>query len=56
MQMMKGNSIFHARWRPGILRAMRKLLQDDLHIPKERIKTEQLTGYPAIELKGTCFD
>ena len=39
---MKGNSIFHARWRPGVLKARRKLLQGDLHIPKERIKTEEL--------------
>jgi hypothetical protein len=44
--MMKADSILHARWRPGILKAMPKLLHDDLHIPKERIKTEEFTGYP----------
>jgi ferredoxin-NADP reductase len=39
------NSIFYICGPPGMLRAMQKLLQDDLLIPKERIKTEEFTGY-----------
>ena len=45
IQMIKANSIFHARWRPGILKAMPKLLHDDL-LAIKRIKTEEFTGYP----------
>jgi Na+-transporting NADH:ubiquinone oxidoreductase subunit NqrF len=39
------NSIFYICGPPGMLKAMQKLLQDDLHIPKERIKIEEFTGY-----------
>jgi ferredoxin-NADP reductase len=39
------NSIYYICGPPGMLRAMQKLLQDDLLIPKERIKTEEFTGY-----------
>jgi glycine betaine catabolism B len=39
------NSIFYICGPPGMLKAMQKLLQDDLHIPKERIKIEVFTGY-----------
>jgi glycine betaine catabolism B len=39
------NSIFYICGPPGMVKAMQKLLQDDLHIPKERIKIEEFTGY-----------
>jgi glycine betaine catabolism B len=39
------NSIFYICGPPGMLKAMQKLLQGDLHIPKERIKIEEFTGY-----------
>jgi len=39
------NSIFYTCGPPSMLKAMQKLLQDDLHIPKERIKIEEFTGY-----------
>ncbi len=39
------NSIFYICGPPGMINAMRKLLQVDLGIPKERIKTEEFTGY-----------
>jgi len=39
------NSIFYICGPPGMLKAMQDLLQDDLHIPKERIKIEEFTGY-----------
>ena len=39
------NSIFNISGPPGMLKAMQKLLQDELHIPKERIKIEEFTGY-----------
>ena len=39
------NSIFYICGPPGMLKAMQKLLQDDLHIPKERINIEEFTGY-----------
>ncbi|MGH9977597.1 MAG: FAD-dependent oxidoreductase [Nitrososphaeraceae archaeon] len=39
------NSIFYICGPPGMLKAMHNLLQDDLHIPKERIKIEEFTGY-----------
>ena len=39
------NSIFYSCGPPGMLKAMQKLLQDELHIPKERIKIEEFTGY-----------
>ena len=40
-----GNSIFYICGPPGMLKAMQNLLQDDLHIPKERLKVEEFTGY-----------
>jgi len=39
------NSVFYVCGPPGMLRAMQNLLQDDLHIPKERIMVEEFTGY-----------
>jgi glycine betaine catabolism B len=39
------NSIFYICGPPGMLNAMKKLLQLDLGIPKERIKIEEFTGY-----------
>ena len=39
------NSVFYICGPPGMLKAMQKLLHDDLHIPKERIKIEVFTGY-----------
>jgi hypothetical protein len=34
-----------------MLKAMQKLLQDDLHVPKEKIKIEEFTGY---KMGGCC--
>jgi ferredoxin-NADP reductase len=39
------NSVFYICGPPGMLKAIQKLLHDDLHIPKERIKIEVFTGY-----------
>jgi glycine betaine catabolism B len=39
------NSIFYICGPPGMLKAMQKLLQDDLRISDERIKIEEFTGY-----------
>jgi glycine betaine catabolism B len=39
------NSIFYICGPPGMLKAMQKLLQDDLRIPEQRIKIEEFTGY-----------
>lgn len=39
------NSIFYICGPLGMLNAMQKLLEDELHIPKQRIKTEVFTGY-----------
>lgn len=39
------DSIFYVCGPPGMLKAMQKLLQDDLQIPDERIKIEEFTGY-----------
>jgi glycine betaine catabolism B len=38
-------SIFYICGPPGMLNAMQKLLQDDLHIPKQRIRIEEFVGY-----------
>jgi ferredoxin-NADP reductase len=38
------NSIFYTCGPPGMLKAMQKLLEEDLQIPKERIKLEEFTG------------
>jgi glycine betaine catabolism B len=42
---MLNNSIFYICGPPSMLKAMQALLQDDLEIPKERIRTEEFTGY-----------
>lgn len=39
------NSIFYICGPPGMLKAMQKVLQDDLLVPKERVKIEEFTGY-----------
>jgi ferredoxin-NADP reductase len=39
------NSIFYICGPPGMLNAMQKMLEDDLHVSKQRIKTELFTGY-----------
>jgi ferredoxin-NADP reductase len=39
------NSIFYICGPSGMLKAMQKLLQEELEIPKERIKVEEFTGY-----------
>jgi ferredoxin-NADP reductase len=39
------NSIFYICGPPSMLKAMQALLQDDLQIPKERIKVEEFAGY-----------
>lgn len=39
------NSIFYICGPPGILKAMQNLLQNELHITKERIKVEEFIGY-----------
>ena len=39
------NSIFYICGPPSMLKAMQSLLQNDLEIPKERIKVEEFTGY-----------
>jgi len=39
------NSIFYICGPPNMLKAMQILLQEDLEIPKERIKVEEFTGY-----------
>jgi ferredoxin-NADP reductase/nitrite reductase/ring-hydroxylating ferredoxin subunit len=42
---LNNNSIFYICGPPSMLKAMQSLLQDDLEIPKERIKVEEFTGY-----------
>ena len=42
---MINNSIFYICGPPSMLKAMQSLLQDNLEIPKERIKVEEFTGY-----------
>lgn len=42
---MLNNSIFYVCGPPSMLKAMQTLLQDNLEIPKERIKVEEFTGY-----------
>jgi ferredoxin-NADP reductase/nitrite reductase/ring-hydroxylating ferredoxin subunit len=39
------NSIFYVCGPPGMLKAMQSLLQEDMGIPKERVKVEEFTGY-----------
>lgn len=38
-------SIFYICGPPGMVKAIQKLLQEDLQIPEERIKVEKFTGY-----------
>jgi glycine betaine catabolism B len=42
---MLNNSIFYICGPPSMLKAMQALLQEELEIPKERIKVEEFTGY-----------
>lgn len=39
------NSIYYTCGPPGMINAMQNLLQKELHIPKDRIKIEEFTGY-----------
>ncbi|HXS59795.1 MAG TPA: Rieske 2Fe-2S domain-containing protein [Candidatus Sulfopaludibacter sp.] len=39
------NSIFYICGPPGMLKAMESIIQEELKIPKERIMTEEFTGY-----------
>ena len=39
------DSIFYICGPPGMLKAMKSLIQEELEIPKERIITEEFTGY-----------
>ena len=39
------NAIFYTCGPPGMIKAMQKLLQEDLQIPKDSIKVEEFTGY-----------
>ena len=39
------NSKFYICGPPSMLKAMQALLQEDLEIPKDRIKVEEFTGY-----------
>ena len=39
------NSIFYICGPPNMLKAMQSLLQEDLDIPKEKIKVEEFIGY-----------
>jgi ferredoxin-NADP reductase len=42
------NSIVYICGPPSMLKSMQALLQEDLAIPKERIKFEEFTGYLTI--------
>ena len=39
------NAIFYMCGPPGMVKAMQELLQQELQIPKDRIKVEAFTGY-----------
>jgi len=39
------NSIFYTCGPPGMIKAMQDIIQNDLHVPKDRIKVEEFTGY-----------
>ena len=39
------NSIFYTCGPPGMIKAMQDIIQNDLKIPKDRIKIEEFTGY-----------
>jgi ferredoxin-NADP reductase len=40
-----GSAIFYICGPPGMLKAMQELLQNELRIPKDRLKVEAFTGY-----------
>jgi ferredoxin-NADP reductase len=44
------NSIFYICGPPGMLKAMQSLLQEELNIPKERIKVEELPTDPLLRI------
>lgn len=39
------NSIFYTYGTPAMIKAKQDIIQNDLKIPKDRIKVEELTGY-----------
>jgi NAD(P)H-flavin reductase len=39
------NGVFYICGPPGMLKAMQELLEQDLQIPKDRLKVEAFTGY-----------
>ncbi len=39
------NSIFYTCGPPGMIKAMQDIIQNDLKVPKDRIKVEEFTGY-----------
>jgi ferredoxin-NADP reductase len=39
------NAVFYICGPPGMLKAMQELLQQELQIPKDRLKVEAFTGY-----------
>ena len=39
------NSIFYICGPPGMLKAIQTLLQEELEIPRDRIRVEEFTGY-----------
>jgi glycine betaine catabolism B len=39
------NSIFYTCGHPGMIKAMQDIIQNDLKIPKDRIRVEEFTGY-----------
>jgi glycine betaine catabolism B len=39
------NSIFYTCGPPGMIKAMQEIIQNDLKVPKDRIKVEEFTGY-----------
>ena len=39
------NSIFYTCGPPSMIKAMQDIIQNDLKIPKDRIKVEEFTGY-----------
>jgi ferredoxin-NADP reductase len=39
------NSIFYTCGPPAMIKAMQDIIQNDLKVPKDRIKVEEFTGY-----------
>ena len=39
------NSVFYTCGPPAMIKAMQDIIQNDLKIPKDRIKVEEFTGY-----------